>query len=428
MSFSESITVMNAPIQSSELSKPTLPIGKGEFVAMIAAMMALNALAIDVMLPGMQEIGASLGEPDENRRQLVITAYLLGFSVMQILFGPLSDRFGRRVPLAAGIAIYVVAAFVAIFVPTFLPLLAFRFLQGLGAAATRVITVAIVRDVFGGRQMAEAMSLIMTVFMVMPVVAPSMGQVIMLFGNWHLIFAFMAVVAALVLAWMYIRLPETLAPENRRPFTFVSVFDGFKIVMSNRLSLCYTLAMSAILAALFGFINSAQQVYVGIYGLGVWFPVAFACVAGLMSAASFMNSRFVMRYGMRRISHGALAGFTGGSLILAVWAMFGPVPFWPFIGLFALVMVCFGMLGSNFGAIAMEPLGALAGTASSVQGFLQTVIGAIGGALIGQAFDGTVLPLTLGYASVGLLAFLFVLIGEKGKLFGVGASAPVTKA
>jgi DHA1 family bicyclomycin/chloramphenicol resistance-like MFS transporter len=243
----------------------------------------------------------------------------------------------------------------------------------------------------------------------------------MLFGDWHLIFAFMAIVAAVVLVWMYFRLPETLAPENRRPFTFASVLDGFRIVMTNRLSLCYTLAMSAILAALFGFINSAQQVYVGIYGLGVWFPVAFAAVAGLMSVASFANSRFVVRFGMRRISHGALAGFTLGSLLLAIWASFGPVPFWPFISVFAFVMVCFGLLGSNFSAIAMEPLGALAGTASSVQGFLQTVFGAIGGALIGQAFDGTVLPLTLGFASVGMLAFVFVLIGERGKLFGVGA-------
>ena len=183
---------MNAPISSGQTPAPALSIGKGEFIAMIAAMMALNALAIDVMLPGMQEIGASLGEPDENRRQLVITAYLLGFSVMQLVFGPLSDRFGRRTSLAAGIGVYVLAAIIAVFVPTFMPLLALRFVQGLGAAATRVVTVAIVRDVFGGRQMAEVMSLVMTVFMVMPVIAPSIGQGVMLFGEWHLIFVFMA--------------------------------------------------------------------------------------------------------------------------------------------------------------------------------------------------------------------------------------------
>ncbi len=414
---------MNAPINSGETSAPALKIGKLEFIGMIAAMMSINALAIDVMLPGMQEIGASLGEPDENRRQLIITAYLLGFSIMQLAFGPLSDRFGRRAPLAAGIAVYVFAALGAVFVPTFAPLLGLRFIQGMGAAATRVITVAIVRDVFGGRKMAEVMSLIMTVFMVMPVIAPSIGQGVMLLGEWHLIFVFMAVTAACILTWMWLRLPETLHPEYRRPFTLASVATGFKVVMTNRLSLWYTLAMSAILGALFGFINSAQQVYVGIYGLGVWFPLAFACVAGLMSAASFMNSRLVVRIGMRRLSHAALTGFITCSVILAAYAAFGPVPFPIFIGLFAMAMIFFGMIGSNFGAIAMEPLGALAGTASSVQGFMQTVVGAVAGGLIGQAFDGTVFPLSLGFATVGLLALIFVLIGEKGVLFGHGAPA-----
>lgn len=408
---------MNAPLKSGESSPPLLKIGRIEFICMMAALMAINALAIDVMLPGMQEIGASLGEPDENRRQLVITSYLLGFSVMQLAFGPLSDRFGRRGPLAAGVAVYVIAAIGAVFVPTFAPLLLLRFVQGMGAAATRVISVAIVRDVFGGRQMAEVMSLIMTMFMVMPVVAPSIGQVVMLFGEWHLIFVFMAVIAAIILGWMWLRLPETLHPEYRRPFTLASVTTGFKVVMTNRLSLWYTLAMSVILGALFGFINSAQQVYVGIYGLGVWFPIAFAAVAGLMSAASFANSKLVMRIGMRRMSHGALVGFITASCILAVMAAFGPVPFPIFISLFALAMVFFGMIGSNFGAIAMEPLGALAGTASSVQGFIQTVIGAVSGGLIGSAFDGTVFPLSLGFGAVGILALVFVLIAEKGVLF-----------
>lgn len=237
----------------------------------------------------------------------------------------------------------------------------------------------------------------------------------MLFGEWHLIFVFMAVIAAIILGWRY-RLPETLHPEYRRPFTLASVTTGFKVVMTNRLSLWYTLAMSVILGALFGFINSAQQVYVGIYGLGVWFPIAFAAVAGLMSAASFANSKLVMRIGMRRMSHGALVGFITASCILAVMAAL-LVPFQNIISLFALAMVFFGMIGSNFGAIAMEPLGALAGTASSVQGFIQTVIGAVSGGLIGSAFDGTVFPLSLGFGAVGILALVFVLIAEKGVLF-----------
>jgi MFS transporter, DHA1 family, multidrug resistance protein len=414
---------MDSPAHKIETTKPALSIGRAEFIAMIAAMMAINALAIDIMLPGMQEIGASLGEPDENKRQLIITSYLLGFSVMQLLFGPLSDRFGRRGPLAVGISVYVLAAIGAIFVPTFAPLLALRFVQGLGAAATRVIAVAIVRDVFGGRQMAEVMSLVMTVFMVMPVIAPSVGQGIMMFGEWHLVFVFMAAIAALILGWMWTRLNETLPVENRRPFTLASVTSGFKIVMTNRVSFWYTIAMAIVMGALFGFVNSAQQIYVGIYKLGVWFPLAFAAVAGMMSIASFANSKFVMRYGMRVMSHGALIGFTLVSAILAVLASFGPVPFAVFVSLFATAMILFGLIGSNFTSIGMEPLGALAGTASSVQGFLQTMGGAVIGGLIGQAFDGTVFPISLSFALVGLASLVCVLIAEKGKLFGSGLPA-----
>ena len=402
-----------------------LSIGRTEFIAMIALLMAINALAIDVMLPGIQQIGESLGVADPNTRQLVLSAYLLGFGVMQLAFGPISDRFGRRGPLFAGLVVYVLAAATAVFVPSFTQLLILRAIQGAGAAATRVIAVAVVRDVFGGRQMAEVMSLVFTVFMIMPIIAPNAGQIILLFAEWHAIFIFMAVIAAAITFWAYVRLPETLAPEKRRPFTLASVADGFRLVMTNRLSLWYTLATSIIFGALFGFINSSQQVYVGIYGLGVWFPVMFAAVAGLMSVASFTNSRLVMRLGMRRLSHGALIGFTSVSALMSILAAMGPVPFPLFLGLFATVMVFFGAIGSNFNAIGMEPLGHLAGTASSVQGFFQTVGGALVGAAIGQMFDDTVLPLSLGFFTVGALALVCVLIAEKGKLFGLGASAPM---
>ncbi len=413
---------MNAPIKD-----PTafpLAIGRTEFIAIIALLIAVNALAIDVMLPGMQEIGASLGVSDENQRQLVISSYLLGFGFMQLVFGPLSDRYGRRAPLFAGLLIYVFAATAAIFVPSFGMLLALRALQGAGAAATRVIAVAVVRDVFGGRQMAEVMSLVMTVFMIMPIIAPNAGQLILLVADWHAIFVFMAVIAAIITVWAWLRLPETLHPEDRRPFTLASVATGFKIVMMNRLSFWYTLATTVVIGALFGFINSAQQVYVGIYGLGVWFPVVFALVAGLMSVASFGNAKLVMRIGMRRLSHGALFGFATTAGLLALMSAFGPVPFPLFLGLFAITMVFFGAIGSNFGAIAMEPLGHLAGTASSVQGFFQTVGGALVGAGIGQAFDGTVFPLSLGFFTVGIIGLVCVFIAEKGVFFGVGASVP----
>jgi DHA1 family bicyclomycin/chloramphenicol resistance-like MFS transporter len=389
---------------------------------MVACLIAINALAIDIMLPGMQQIGATLGEPDENRRQLIVTAYLLGFGGMQLLFGPLSDRFGRRRPLLVGLSIYALAAIAAVFVRTFDSLLLLRLLQGSGAAASVVISVAFVRDRFGGRQMAEVMSLVMMVFMVIPVIAPALGQAIMAVGDWRLVFVFMAGAAAVVAVWVFIRMPETLKPENRRPLTPGSIIAGFGYVVTNRASICYILATAMVLGALFGFINTAQQIYVGIYGLGPWFPAVFAAVAVCMSFGSLTNARLVGRFGMRRMSHTALLCFVAFSGTIAVLAFLGPVPFPVFIGLFACTMFVFSGIGSNFGALAMEPLGHVAGTAASAQGSIQTMGGALIGALIGQSFDGTVAPVMLGFACLGLLSITFVLIAERGRLFGVGAA------
>jgi DHA1 family bicyclomycin/chloramphenicol resistance-like MFS transporter len=394
-------------------------MGKIEFIALMALLMALNALAIDIMLPGLQEIGASLGVESENHRQYVISAYLIGFAFAQLLYGPVSDRFGRRIPMFVGLAIYVVSSLAAILVPSFTALLVLRFVQGIGSAAMRVITVSIVRDIFGGRAMAEVMSLIMMVFMVVPVMAPGIGQVVMIFGDWHLIFVFMAVMAAAVWAWMYFRLPETLHENDVRPFTVRSVLEGFRIVLTDRVALCYTLASTFIFGALFGFINSAQQIYVGIYELGVWFPVAFAAVAAFMALSSFVNARLVGRFGMRRLSHGALLGFLGVNALWLVLTLLWPthLPFALFITLFAISMFQFGWIGSNFNSLAMEPLGHVAGTASSVLGFMGTAGGTVVGAVIGQSFNGTALPLVLGFFSLSVIGLVFVLIAERGKLF-----------
>jgi len=405
--------------QHTEPAPAGLAIPRWEFIAIAAALMALNALAIDIMLPGLQQIGASLGVENENHRQYVISAYFAGLAFALLGYGPASDRFGRRAPLFFGLSVYVLAAFAAAFVTDFSVLLALRFIQGIGAASTRVIAVSMVRDRFGGRQMAEIMSLIFMVFMVIPVVAPSIGQIVMLFAEWHWIFICMALIAAAITAWAAIRLPETLAVEHRRPIDFGSVGRAFGTVLSNRLSLFYTLASTILFGALFGFINSAQQVYVGIYGLGVWFPVIFAAIAGMMAVSSFLNSRLVGKFGMRRLSHGALIGFLTVSIVWFVWSLFGVIPLAGFVLVFAAAMFQFGWIGSNFNAIAMEPLGHIAGTAASVQGFIQTLGGGVIGAYIGQSFDGTTTPLAAGFCGVALLSLIMVLIGERGKLFRV---------
>jgi DHA1 family bicyclomycin/chloramphenicol resistance-like MFS transporter len=395
----------------------TMRIARWEFIALCAALMALNSLAIDIMLPALQQIGASLGVENENHRQYVIPAYILGFGFAQLFFGPLSDRFGRRPPLLAGLVIYVLASGAAAVAPTFETLLLCRFVQGIGAASTRVIAVSIVRDTFEGRRMAEVMSLIFMVFMAIPVIAPSIGQLVILFASWHFIFVAMAIGAILISTWVTLRLPETLHPQYRRPLTSQAIIGGFTTVLSNRVALCYALASTFAFAAMFGFINSAQQIYVGLYGVGELFPVIFACVAGMIAVSNFANARLVGRIGMRRLSQGGLIALLSISLLWLLLSLRGPIPLPLFIVIFASAMVPFAMLGSNFNALAMEPLGAVAGTASSVLGFLQTFGGGLLGTIIGQAYNGTVTPLAAGFCLVSAGAFVAVLIAENGKLF-----------
>jgi DHA1 family bicyclomycin/chloramphenicol resistance-like MFS transporter len=403
-------------------------LSRTEFIALMAAMMALNALAIDVMLPALPYMGEALGVGSDNERQFVIGAYMLGFGLAQLAFGPLSDRFGRRAPLLIGLVVYVICAFAATFAPNFAALLALRFVQGLGAAGTRVIATSVVRDCFSGRQMAEVMSLTFMVFMAVPIIAPGIGQILLLSGPWQTIFLFMGGLATVFSLWAFFRLPETLDPENRRPLTAASVLQGFHIVFTNRSAIFYGLAGMFLFGALFGFISSSQQVYVDIYGLGVYFPVAFAAMAGLMAVSSFLNSRIVGRIGMRRLSHLALIVFTGASAVWLFFSVIGFLPLWLFLANFAVIMFMFGWAAANMNSLSMEPLGAVAGTASSVFGFIQTVGGALLGTFIGQMFNGTITPIASGYLMMGALALSCVLIAEKGKLFGVGtdpAAAPV---
>ena len=398
----------------------TRVLSRPEFIALMAALMALNALAIDVMLPALPYMGEALGISSENERQFVITAYMVGFGLAQLAFGPLSDRFGRRAPLLVGIAIYIVAAVAAVFSPSFGVLLALRFLQGLGAASTRVISTSIVRDMYSGRAMAEVMSLTFMVFMAIPVVAPGIGQVLLLSGPWQTIFLFMGGLAAVFGVWAFIRLPETLALGNRRSLNLGVILDGFRIVVTNRVAFSYGLAGTFLFGALFGFISSAQQIYVDIYGLGVYFPVAFAAVAALMAVSSFTNSRIVSRVGMRRLSHGAVLVYTGVSALWLALALIGFIPIWVFLPLLAIIMFCFGWAASNMNSLSMEPLGAVAGTASSVFGFVQTIGGVLIGGFIGQQFNGTVVPVAAGYFAMGAMALVFILVAENGRLFGVG--------
>ncbi|PCJ96000.1 MAG: MFS transporter [Hyphomicrobiales bacterium] len=407
-------------IQNTGPNTGSRVLSRFELIAIAAALMALNALAIDVMLPALPAMGEALGIINENDRQLVITVYMLGFGFAQIFFGPLADRFGRRGPLLCGLVVYVGVAFAAIWAPTYGALLALRLLQGMGAAATRVIATAVVRDCYSGRVMAEIMSLVFMVFMIIPIVAPAIGQLLLAFGPWWTIFLFMSGLALIISVWVYFRLPETLAEENRRSLSVRSITSAFVIVVTNRMAMSYTLAGAFMFGSLLGFVSTAQQVYVGIYELGVWFPLAFAGTAGLMALASFLNARVVGRYGMRRISHFAILVMIAASAIWVAVSLLGPVPFWAFFIFLSINMFMFSWVISNANSLSMEPLGAVAGTASGVIGFIQIVSGALLGMGIGQLFDGTITPTAISYLLMGICALLAMLYGEKGKLFGIG--------
>ena len=406
---------MNAP-QAIE-QEQRAPIGFVEFVALVASLMALTALGIDSMLPALPAIGTALGVTSENHRQFVISAFLLGFGLAQLVHGPLADRFGRRPVLLAALAAYVVANLVAAMSSSFELLLAARFAGGLAIAASRVVTVALVRDCYSGRAMARVMSLAFMVFMAAPVLAPSFGQLILLFGSWRLIFVLIAVVSGGVLAWFAIRMPETLPPERRHPLSFARLMADWRMTLTERASIGYTLAATALLGALYGFINSVQQIVAALTGSDRLLVPVFIGVAGMMALANLLNSRIVLRLGTRRISHTALAGFILLSAIHLAVAASGMETIWSFAVLQALAMACFGLASANFSAMAMEKMGAIAGTASSVQGFITVTAGAVVGALIGQSFNGTTVPLYASFLVASLIAFAIVAVVERGRMF-----------
>jgi DHA1 family bicyclomycin/chloramphenicol resistance-like MFS transporter len=407
-----------------EKPSPHPGMGFGQFVALIAAMMATNALAIDSMLPAMPQIGDALNVATDNERQWILTAYLLGFGVAQIVYGPLADRFGRKPVLLVGLSLYVVFAALCAFATSFEMLLIARALCGVGAAATRVLSVSIVRDCYSGRQMARVMSLSFIVFLGVPIIAPSVGQAILLVAPWPWVFGVLSIFGLAVIAWSWIKLPETLHPEDRVPLEVTPVLAAFKECLTNRVAVGYTLAATLVLGGLFGFLNSAQQVFVDVLGAGRSFPLIFAAIAGGIAVSSLLNSRIVGRLGMRLVSHVSLFGYIAFAVVHALVALSGHETLWTFSLLQAGMMFCFGLVMSNFGSIAMEPLGHLAGTAASVQGFITTIGGALFGFWIGQLFDGTTVPLTLGFAGFGIAGLAAVLITEKGRMFHAGVGAP----
>lgn len=382
-------------------------IAFGELITLIALLTALTALSIDIMLPALPDIGRNFGVGNDNDRQMVVTAYLIGLAGGQLIWGHLSDIIGRRLPLILGLAIYVAGSVAALLAPSFALLIVARICQGLGGAAGRTIGTAIVRDTFAGRDMARTMSLVMMVFIIVPMVAPSLGQGLIHIANWRWSFGALLAVGMVAVAWVAARLPETRAGGKDTPR--LGLIASLRAVLSNNVTRGYGLASGLMFGCLVAYISSAQQIFVDAYGLGSLFPLAFGAIASAMAVAALTNALLVKRLGMRRLSHAALVVFMAASTTLAVLCLLGRPPLWALMVLLGLCFYLFALMQANFNAIAMQPVGHVAGMASSLLGAFVTGAGVVLGGFIGRCFDGSPMPLAVGFAVLSICAFLVVL-------------------
>ena len=386
-----------------------------EFIVLMALIMSLTALSTDAIMPALPMIGQELATADINDRQFVIGSFMLGMALSQVLFGPLSDSLGRKPILILGIALFGAGCLVSIWAPNFETMIVGRVIQGIGAAAPRVLSVAIIRDRFEGRQMARTISMIMTVSILVPVFAPLIGQGVLAFSGWRGIFWLTVAMGAAMMAWSGLRLPETLADEYRRPLSFRRIGDAFVEVVSHRVVVAYMMAATCMFSAFVGYLTSAQQIFQETYGLGPLFPLAFGGLAGSLGLAAFVNSRIVVGLGMRRLVHIALGCLVVLATAFTVVAQaFGGVPpLWLVFLLLSPTFFAHGMLFGNLNALAMQPMGHIAGSAAAVIGTVTTALSATLGSLIGQAYDGTILPFALGFAVSSVLASAFCLWAER---------------
>jgi len=389
-----------------------------EFSLLISVMFGLLAFGTDAMLPAFPEIAKDLKLVNVNKAQLILSSFVVGTAVGQLITGPMSDSFGRKPVITAGLLVFILACIMAYFVKSLEWMLAARFIQGLGISAPRTVTMALIRDLYSGRKMARVVSIAMAVFVLVPAVAPAMGQYLFLNFGWRSIYLAFILVGFLSLLWLNIRQPETLEPKNRKCFRVTNLLSAFKIVITNRLVVTYTAALSLAFAALFGYLNSAQQIFVNTFNAGTKFPMYFAIVSILAGSASFLNAALVMRFGMRLL---ATIGFAAQAVMALFMVLFLYSEIlsneWSLIIFIIWSVLAFfikGMYFGNLNALAMEPMGKIAGMASAIIGAVATLLGILIAVPIGLLFNGTPLPVLIGYIICSGIALMLMLSKPKG--------------
>jgi DHA1 family bicyclomycin/chloramphenicol resistance-like MFS transporter len=381
-----------------------------EFVIIISMMMALTALSIDSMLPALPQIGSDLGVTNPNDRQLVVSVIFLGQALGQLYFGPLSDKTGRKPAIYGGYALFIAGSLISLFSTNFPIMLLGRTLQGVGVSSPRAVSLALVRDQYEGRVMARVMSFAMTIFILVPMIAPTIGQGILMIAGWRSIFGAFLIFAFITVIWFALRMPETLATENRIPFSLGRIINSTIEILKIQSALGYTLTAGLINGVFLGYLNSSQQIFQEQYALGARFPLYFATISLSLGMASFMNTRLVMRFGMTklvrwslRVVFGLAVLFLGTSVVLS-----GQPPLWLLMAYLMVSFFCTGIMFGNINALAMRPLGRLAGIGAAVVGSVSTLISMLLGMLIGQSYNGTVIPLVLGMTLLSGISIFIV--------------------
>jgi len=388
-------------------SSSTQP-GFSEFVILIALIISLVALSIDAMLPALPEIASDLKFDSANDAQFVISMLFVGMGFGQIIFGPLSDSIGRKPAINIGFIIFILGCLLSIFAQDFDDMMIGRFLQGFGAAGPRIVSIALVRDCYAGRQMARVMSFVMTIFILVPIIAPSIGQLIVIYSTWHSIFVLFLVLGVVAMAWFGLRQPETLPKDLRIRFSPGQMMRDIKMICSIPSAIGYTITMGFIFGAFIGYLSSAQQILQIQYALGNHFAIYFGVLAASIGMASLVNAQLVMRFGMRRLSSTAMiitALLSAPFFLLAQYYQGNP-PLAMLMAYLLCVFFFFGIMFGNLNAMAMEPLGHIAGLGSAVVGSVSTLMSVTLGIIVADAYDGTVLPLVAGFSVLSILGLI----------------------
>lgn len=380
-----------------------------EFAILMALLISVVAISIDALLPALGVIGKDLHLSNPNHAQYLIVTLFAGMAVGQLVAGPLSDALGRKPVLYWGIGLYLCGSLLCFLAPNFALVLAGRVIEGLGVSAPYVSAISIVRDKYAGRAMAKIMSIVMMIFIMVPAIAPSLGQGILLVASWRIIFVLYILYAIAVTGWIFFRLEETLPREKRIPFHIPNIRAGFVEVFGNRMTMCYTLCMGISFGSFTGYLNSAQQIFQTQFGAGKMFTIYFGSLALVFGGSSLLNSRFVERLGMHYICTRSFACIVVSSLIFFGLQLVMPPQLWMFLAYASALFFSVGLVFGNLNALAMEPMGHIAGIASAVIGFVSSILSMVLGAVIGQLYNGTLIPMTLGFLVLGSLSLVILL-------------------